>query len=210
MKSNKMSTLQCLLTICFVTAHITSNILTAKPIALPFGFSTTCGAFVFPVTYIISDVFSEVYGYRFSRMTCYISFAATLAVSILVVVAIATPAPEWWNSQDAFAEVLGNTPRVLVASLLAFALGDFANDKLFDTLKEKSKCSFATRAVVSSFLGQMVDSMVFIPVVFAGIMPLVEMVKMMTIEVVVKTAFEAAVVPLTAMVVKRVVSYESR
>ena len=210
MKKTKISKLQCILAILFVTAHIISNITTVKQIALPFGFTTTCGAFVFPITYILSDVFSEVYGYKFSRFTCYMSFAMNIFATVIFALAIVSPYPVWWENQGAFATILGNTPRILIASLLAFIVGDFVNDKIFDRLKRKRKSGFAFRAIASSFCGQVVDSLIFIPIAFIGVMPLKDMALMMCLEITVKTIYETAVVPITAIIAKRTKRYEQR
>lgn len=210
MTKTKISRLQCILTILFVTAHIISNITTVKQIALPFGLTTTCGVFVFPITYILSDVFSEVYGYKFSRFTCYMSFAMNVFATAIFSLAIISPYPVWWENQNAFETILGNTPRILIASLLAFIVGDFVNDKIFDKLKRKSKSGFAFRAIASSFCGQVVDSLMFIPIAFIGVMPLKDMTLMMCLEITVKTIYETAVVPITAIVAKRTKRYEQR
>lgn len=210
MEKTKISKLQCVLSILFATAHIISNITTVKPIALPFGLTTTCGAFVFPATYILSDVFSEVYGYKFSRFTCYMSFAMNILATAIFSLAIASPYPVWWEDQQAFATVLGNTPRILVASLTAFVVGDFVNDKVFEKMKQKSEKRFAFRAILSSFCGQVVDSLIFIPVAFAGVMPFGDMALMMCLEITVKTVYETAVVPITAIIAKKTKRYEQR
>lgn len=210
MTKTKISKLQCVLAILFVTAHIISNITTVKQIALPFGLITTCGVFVFPITYILSDVFSEVYGYKFSRFTCYISFAMNVLATVIFALAIASPHPVWWEDQQAFTTVLGSTPRILIASLFAFVAGDFVNDKVFEKMKQKSKKRFAFRAIISSFCGQVVDSLIFIPIAFVGVMPLKDMVLMMCLEITVKTVYETVIVPVTAMITKQTKRYEQR
>lgn len=210
MAKTKISKLQCVLAILFVTAHLTSNITTVKQISLPFGLTTTCGVFVFPIVYILSDVFSEVYGYKFSRFTCYMSFAMNVFATAIFALAIVSPYPVWWEDQQAFATVLGNTPRILIASLFAFVAGDFVNDKVFEKMKQKSEKRFAFRAIISSFCGQVVDSLIFIPIAFVGVMPLKDMVFMMCLEITVKTAYETVIVPVTAMITKQTKRYEQR
>lgn len=213
MKKNQMikiSILQCILAILFITAHIVSNIITVKQVALPFNLTTTCGVFIFPITYILSDVFSEVYGYKFSRFTCYMSFIMNVFVTLIFMLAIVSPYPEWWGNQQAFKTILGNAPRILIASLSAFVVGDFVNDKIFDKMKQKSNNKFAVRAIVSSFCGQIVDSLVFIPIAFIGIMPIQDMAIMMVLEVGVKTIYETAIVPITTLIAKKVERYEKK
>lgn len=210
MAKTKISELQCILAILFVTAHIVSNITTVKQVALPFGFVTTCGVFVFPITYILSDIFSEVYGYRFSRFTCYMSFIMNIFATGIFSLAIISPYPIWWENQDAFVKILGNTPKILFASLLAFVVGDFINDKVFEKLKMNARSGFAFRAIASSFCGQIVDSLIFIPIAFIGEMSLKDMFLMMCLEIAVKSIYEVVIVPVTATVARYIQRYEKR
>ena len=126
-----ISVLQAWLTVLFTSCFLISNILAAKQFQLPFGVTMTGAVIVFPVTYILSDIFSEVYGYKWSRITCYMAFAMNLLMVGLFSIAIATPAPNYWTNQEAFQTVLGSAPRTLCASLLAYVVGDFANDRVF-------------------------------------------------------------------------------
>ena len=80
----KFSFLQLILTLLFVLALVISNIITTKQVQLPFNIVTTGGFFIFPITYILSDIFSEVYGYKWSRITCYLGFLANLFAVIML------------------------------------------------------------------------------------------------------------------------------
>lgn len=208
-----ISELQLYLTLLFVVSLLISNIITAKQVLLPFGIVMTGAVFVFPITYILSDLFSEVYGYRWSRITCYLGFAANLFMVLIFSAVIATPAPDYWLNQEAFQTVLGNTPRVLVASLLAFVLGDFVNDRVFRKMKEKYPNSikgFGWRAILSSVCGELVDSLVFLPVAFIGQMPLKTLAVMTVMQVLIKTGYEVIILPITRLVVKKTSAYENR
>ena len=208
-----VSELQLYLTLLFVVSLLISNIITAKQVLLPFGIVMTGAVFVFPITYILSDLFSEVYGYRWSRITCYLGFAANLFMVLIFSAVIATPAPDYWLNQEAFQTVLGNTPRVLVASLLAFVLGDFINDRVFRKMKEKYPNSikgFGWRAILSSVCGELVDSLVFLPIAFIGQMPLKTLAIMTVMQVLIKTGYEVIILPITRLVVKKTSAYENR
>lgn len=212
-KKRKISELQLVLTVLFVVSLLISNIITAKQVLLPFGIVMTGAVFVFPITYILSDLFSEVYGYRWSRITCYLGFAANLFMVLIFSAVIATPAPDYWLNQEAFQTVLGNTPRVLVASLLAFILGDFVNDRVFRKMKEKYPNSikgFGWRAILSSVCGELVDSLVFLPIAFIGQMPLKTLAVMTVMQVLIKTGYEVIILPITRLVVKKTSAYENR
>lgn len=213
-KRKKMvSELQLILTLLFVVALVVSNIITSKQVLLPFNITMTGAVFVFPITYILSDLVSEVYGYRWSRVTCYLGFAANLFAALVFSAVIQSPAPSYWQNQAAFQTVLGSTPRVLMASLLAFVLGDLVNDKIFAKMKRKYPDSikgFGARAIFSSIIGELVDSLVFLPLAFWGLMPLQTLVIMTITQVVIKTGYELLILPFTTITVKLVTRYESR
>jgi len=213
-KRKKMvSELQLVLTLLFVVALVVSNIITSKQVLLPFNITMTGAVFIFPITYILSDLVSEVYGYRWSRLTCYFGFAANLFAALVFSAVIQSPAPSYWQNQEAFQTVLGSTPRVLVASLLAFVIGDFVNDQIFARMKRKYPDSikgFGARAIFSSLMGELVDSLVFLPLAFWGLMPVQTLVIMTLSQVVIKTGYELVILPFTTIAVKLVSRYENR
>lgn len=211
MKKERISFLQVCLTIVFVTAMLISNVITAKQVLLPGGITMTGAVFIFPITYILSDVFSEVYGYKWSRITCYFAFSMNLFMVIVFSLVIQTPAPSYWTNQEAFATVLGSTPRVMGASLSAYVIGDFVNDRVFRKMKAKHSNElkgFGWRAIISSFFGELCDSLVFLPIAFLGQMPLKTLATMTVCQVLIKTGYEIVILPLTTLVVKKANKYE--
>lgn len=211
MKKKKISLLQMILTLLFVVSLLISNIITAKQMLLPFGIVMTGAVVIFPITYILSDIFSEVYGYKWSRLTCYLAFIFNLFMVIIFTIVIKSPAPNYWLNQEAFEVVLGNTPRILFASLTAFILGDFVNDKVFQKLKIKHKDNhkgFSFRAMLSSLCGELTDSLIFIPLAFIGTMPIKTMIIMGITQVLIKTSYELLILPVTNVIMKKVSSYE--
>ena len=211
MKKERISFLQVCLTIVFVTAMLISNVITAKQVLLPGGITMTGAVFIFPITYILSDVFSEVYGYKWSRITCYFAFSMNLFMVIVFSLVIQTPAPSYWTNQAAFATVLGSTPRVMGASLLAYVIGDFVNDRVFRKMKAKHSNElkgFGWRAIISSFFGELCDSLVFLPIAFLGQMPLKTLATMTVCQVLIKTSYEIVILPLTTLVAKKANKYE--
>lgn len=211
MKKERISFLQVCLTIVFVTAMLISNVITAKQVLLPGGITMTGAVFIFPITYILSDVFSEVYGYKWSRITCYFAFSMNLLMVLVFSLVIQTPAPSYWTNQEAFATVLGSTPRVMGASLLAYVIGDLVNDRVFRKMKEKHSDElkgFGSRAIVSSFFGELCDSLVFLPIAFLGQMPLKTLATMTVCQVLIKTGYEIIILPLTTLVAKKASAYE--
>ena len=212
MKERKnISRLQLILTVLFVVCLLVSNIITGKQVLLPFGITMTGAVFIFPITYILSDLFSEVYGYKWSRFTCYLAFVMNLFMVLVFTAVIKTPAPGYWLNQEAFQAVLGNTPKILFASLLAFMVGDFVNDRVFKKFKEKhpkDHKGFEFRAILSSLCGEIMDSAIFLPIAFIGTMPTQTLLVMGITQVSIKIAYEIIILPVTRLVVQKVSKYE--
>lgn len=207
------SKLETALTVLFVTCFLISNILAGKQFQLPFNITMTGAVIVFPITYILSDLFSEVYGYEWSRKTCYMAFAMNMLMVVFFEIAIHTPSPSYWTNQEAFQTVLGSAPRVLLASMLAFLFGDWANDKVFAKMKEKhlnEMKGFGARAILSSLIGEMCDSLIFIPIAFMGTMPFETLVVMGITQVSLKTLYEIIILPLTTYFTRKASIYESK
>lgn len=209
-----LSVLQVLLTVLFVGALMISNIISARLFNF-FGFGMTCGVVVFPITYVLSDLFSEVYGYKWSRFTCYLGFAMNLfavgAFYLASCLKAVIPA-----QAEAFNTILIGTFSCTLASFIAFVVGDLVNDKIFAKMKSKHKGltnhkGFARRAILSSFAGELADSCIYLPLaflVFNPIMTVPDVLIMIALQVSLKTAYEAAILPLTTFFTKKVSGYE--
>ena len=211
--TERISFLQLVLTVLFVSSLLISNVITSKQVLLPFDIVMTGAVFIFPITYILSDLFSEIYGYKYSRITCYLAFAMNLFMVVVFQLVIETTSPAFWNNQQAFETVLGNTPRILFASLSAFVIGDLVNDRVFKKLKEKhpkDHKGFGYRAIMSSFCGELIDSLIFLPIAFIGTMPVIKLIEMTVMQVLIKTGYEIVILPVTKYIVKRVSAYESK
>lgn len=211
MGKKRISMMQMCLTLLFVVSYVISNVITSKQVLLPFGITMTGAVFVFPITYILSDLFSEVYGYKWSRITCYMAFFGNMFAVVVFLLALAAPSPDHWMNQEAYEIVLANTPRVLAASVLAFIVGDFVNDRVFKALKDKHPTDhkgFGFRAILSSFCGELVDSLIFLPFAFWGLMPVEALVVMTITQVFIKTGYEVVILPVTHAIVKAVSKYE--
>ena len=206
-----VSTLQMSLTHVLVLCLVLTNILVVKSIDL-FGIKAlpnTCSMLVFPITYMLSDVFSEVYGYKWSRVTATWAFLGTVFCSLMFALAIAIPGNEAWTMQEAFASVLGNTPQIAFASVFAFWVGDLMNDKVFRFLKKKNNSEklFGVRAILSSLVGKYVDGFVF---TFIGLsfLPLETKLAMVATCPFVQICIEVAVLPATMWLAKKLKKIE--
>jgi len=204
-KSQRVSSLLVTLVVTFVSFLVMSNILANHMIQ--FGWwSIDAGTLTFPVTYILSDVFSEVYGYKWSRRVSWMGAAMTTIFSLLIMLSCALPQPEWYDGSH-FAIALRSSFRIVIASVVAYTCGDFVNDRVFRRMKKKHPDSlkgFTWRAIVSSLFGNTVDTALFVIVAFLGTMPTSEMSGMVGISIVLKTGYEACILPLTALITRKV------
>lgn len=207
----RYSPLKFLLTLIFITCLLVSNIIASKQILLPFDLVMPAAIIIFPITYILSDIFSEVYGYRWSRVTNYLGIILNLFTVLIFNIAINLKAPEYYEHQEAFKLVLGNTPRILLASTIGLWFGDYVNDNIFRKLKENHKDhkNYEIRAVVSSIGGQLGDSMIFIPIAFYGQMPFQVMITMIFTQALLKVGYEIIILPLSKRLMLLVSRYES-
>jgi uncharacterized integral membrane protein (TIGR00697 family) len=200
----KISWVFFVLGVAMVTALNVSNILAVKQIE--FGLlRITAGQLVFPIVYVVSDIVSEVYGYRASRRLSWMSFAMNVFMAIFFKIAIVCPFPQWWGLQDSFSSVLGNTPRALIASFLAMQVGNWLNDIVFQ--KMKNHCGdkhFSERAIISSFVGEFFDSAIFFSVALIGNLPLNQLPSFVLGGVGFKIVYELLVLPVTKWIVKKI------
>lgn len=211
MKKPRHSSLLVKLVALYVTCLLISNILAVKQFTI-FGFSLPAAVIIFPVVYVLSDIFSECYGYKVSSQTRYLAFACNLLMSLAFIAGIALPAAESFTGQEAMALILGNTPRMLVASFAGFLFGDFVNDRIFKAMKKRHSDEikgFKTRAILSSLVGETCDSLLFYPIAFFGVLPVGLMIQMGLLQVVVKVAYETLISPITQLLAKKVVKAEN-
>lgn len=197
MKNKKFFTELALIT---VTATLVSNIIAVKQFTF-WNLSLTSGMLVFPIIYIISDVVSEVYGYKASRKVAWYGFFANLFMVLMFQLAIMLPYPEYFGNQEAFKTILGNTPRIFIVGQIAYIVGDWTNDLTFRIMKEKGGNSFKLRAIFSSMVGEFFDSGLFIPLAFYGTMPNNVLIQMIFLQWVTKILYEILILPITQMTV---------
>ena len=171
-----------LMAILFNVCLIASNLFETKIFTAGM-LTLTGGVIIFPVSYILNDCIVEVWGFRKARLV-------------------------FWDGGEHFDYIFGLAPRVTMASLLAFLSGSTVNAYIMSKMKVASHGKrFSVRAVVSSICGETVDSLVFFPIAFWGLAP-GDMAKMMLLQIVLKTAYEVVILPVTGMVVRAVKKYE--
>ena len=193
----------------FVAILLLSNIIGAsKPsyVALPGGMEWSFGAGVlfFPISYIIGDVLTEVYGYARARRVIWTGFAALAFMAVMAWIVVALPPAEGWPGQDAYEFVFGNSWRIVLASMIAFWAGEFANSFVLAKMKVwTAGKALWTRTIGSTVVGQGLDSLIFYPLAFWGLAgwPVELLWQVVLSQWLIKTAWEALLTPVTYLVV---------
>lgn len=199
----KLSVPYMLLGTLFCVCIIAANLFETKLIQLG-PIAVTGGLVIFPVSYIINDCIAEVYGFKKTRMLIWLGFAMNAFVVLLAQLVVLLPAANYWEHEEHFNFVFNFAPRITLASLLAFLLGSYVNAYIMSKMKvaQKGK-TFALRAFLSTVAGESVDSLIFFPLAFGGVVPWDELPMLMGAQIVLKSLYEVVVLPLTACVVKR-------
>ena len=198
-----------LMGILFCTCLITSNLLETK--ILQFGtFTMTAGVLCFPISYILNDCICEVWGFRKTRLIIWTAFLMNFLVVALGQLAVMLPAADYWkDSEPHFNFVFGLAPRIAASSFLAFLVGSFVNAYVMSRMKVSQQGRhFSVRAIASTLWGEGADSLIFFPLTFGGMMPVPELLKLMLLQVITKTAYEVLMLPLTIRVVRAVKQVE--
>ena len=184
----------------FVMALVVSNIIAVKIVGAG-GRVFDAAVILFPLTYLIGDVFTEVYGYQRARIMIWLGFGANLVAVGAIQLAIQLPAAEFWQeNEEAFDSILGTTWRIFVASLVAYVVGEFANSFVLAKLKIATRGRWLwSRTISSTVVGQGIDSAIFSSIAFAGT-GIALGNQILTIWVL-KVAWETAATPLTYAVV---------
>ncbi len=155
----------------FVTVLLISNVTSTKIVDLgPFTFDG--GTILFPLSYIFGDILTEVYGYSRSRKVIWLGFVSAMLMSVtFILVGVLPPAADW-HYQTAYDQILGLTPRIVVASLVAYLVGEFSNSFILAKLKLLTHGRWLwTRTIASTLIGQIVDTALFIAIAFTGVVP---------------------------------------
>lgn len=193
-----------LLGILFNVCLIAANLLETKVISVA-GLTVTAGLLVFPVSYIINDCISEVWGFRKARLIIWTGFAMNFFVVVLGLLAVSIPAAPFWEGEEHFNFVFGMAPRIVAASLAAFLAGSFLNAYVMSRMKLRSGGrGFSSRAIASTLAGETADSLLFFPIAFGGVVPWRELAAMMALQIVLKSLYEVLVLPVTVRVVRYV------
>jgi len=191
-----------LVTGLFVSVLIISNIIAVKLVTIG-PLVVTAAIVLFPLSYILADVLTEVYGYAVARRTIWIGFLCNLVAVLAIVVGGLIPAAPFWEGQDAYDAILGYSSRLLAASFVAYLGGEFLNAFVLAKLKLRTAGRHLwLRTIGSTLVGQALDSAVFVVVAFAGVLPTEALVAAAVSQWAAKSLYEAIATPLTYAVVR--------
>jgi hypothetical protein len=181
----------------FVTCLLTANIIAVKLVNL-FGFILPAAVIIFPISYIFGDVLTEVYGYTQARRVIWLGFCCNLLAVVAIAIGQALPAASFWNGQAAYEQILGYTPRLLIASFIAYLIGEFANSYVLAKMKVALQGRWLwARTISSTLVGEGLDSLVFITIAFVGVIPLEGLTSAIVTQWLFKVMYEVVATPLT-------------
>lgn len=181
----------------FVTCLVVSNIIAVKVINVA-GLILPAAIVIFPISYILGDVLTEVYGYARARQVIWLGFLCNLFAVIAIGIGGLLPAAVFWEGQEAYDMILGAVPRILAASFIAYLVGELVNAYVLARLKVAMEGRHLwVRTIGSTLAGQLLDSAIFITIAFAGIMPPEILLGAVVTQWLVKSGYEALATPLT-------------
>lgn len=196
------------ISVLFVAILMISNTVASKIIQLG-PFSVTGAIFLFPVSYIFGDVLTEVYGYRGSRRVIWMGFVALILMAVAYWVARTLPSASFWQGQDAFVAVLGTAPRIVLASITGYFVGEFANSYVLSRMKVWMQGTHLwMRTIGSTIIGEGLDTVFFILIAFWGVLPTAALGPIIISSYVLKVSYEILATPLTYKVVQKLKQIE--
>ena len=201
-KNEQVSVTFMLLAVTFCVCLILANLLATKQIQ--FGpLNLTSGVLVFPISYVVNDCITEVWGYRRAKLVIWTGFVMNFAFVLIAWLADMIPGAPYWTNQEGFHALFGLAPRVALASFAAFVVGSLMNAYVMNRMKIRDKGQrFSFRAIASTVVGEVTDSLIFFPIALGGIVPTENLILMMGSQVVVKTLVEVVILPMTIRFVK--------
>lgn len=190
-----------LITGLFVAVLLISNIASSKIIEI-WKFTFDGGTILFPLSYIFGDILTEVYGFRRSRRVIWIGFFCAALMSLtLGLVGLIKPAAGW-EYQEAYMRILGQTPRIVTASLVAYFAGEFSNSFVLAKMKILTKGRWLfTRTIGSTIVGEGIDTVIFVAIAFLGVYPNDLVLLIIISNYIFKVSLEVVFTPLTYKIV---------
>lgn len=208
-KKTTVSTMFMVIAVVYVTCLLLSNLIAGKMWAVTGSITLPAAVILFPITYIFGDIFTEVYGFRQARTVIWLGFACSFFAVAIYLITIALPHPGFWENQEAFATVMGTTPRVAAASFIGYLFGEFSNSMVLSKLKVATKGKkLWVRTILSTLVGEGFDSVIFITVSFWGTMDNKTIFQMILFQYLFKVGYEIIFTPATYAIVNKLKKVE--
>ncbi|MCQ2528429.1 MAG: queuosine precursor transporter [Saccharofermentans sp.] len=208
-KKTTVSTMFMVIAVVYVTCLLLSNLIAGKMWAVTGSITLPAAVILFPITYIFGDIFTEVYGFRQARTVIWLGFACSFFAVAIYLITIALPHPGFWQNQEAFATVMGTTPRVAAASFIGYLFGEFSNSMVLSKLKVATKGKkLWVRTILSTLVGEGFDSVIFITVSFWGTMDNKTIFQMILFQYLFKVGYEIIFTPATYAIVNKLKKVE--
>ena len=186
----------------FVTVLLCANVIGAAKVAEIGSFTFGAGVLFFPISYVFGDILTEVYGYARARKVVWAGFGALVFASVMSWAILAFPPAPGWPHQEAYETVFGATPRIVLASLIAYFSGEFCNSYVLAKMKLFTQGrQLWTRTIGSTIVGEAIDSIIFYPVAFLGVWETELVWRVMVSNYLLKVLWEALMTPLTYRIV---------
>ncbi|MCR4656399.1 MAG: queuosine precursor transporter [Lachnospiraceae bacterium] len=210
LEKKNVSLLFLILTAIYITCLLLSNLVAGKMWALTQSITLPAAVILFPVTYILGDVFTEVYGFKNTRIIIWLGFFLSFFAVAVYMLTVALPFPDFWENQEAYAIVLGTTPRVAIASFTGYLFGEFSNSILLSKLKIATKGrKLWLRTILSTLVGEGFDSVIFITISFFGTMDNSTLLRMILFQYLFKVLYETIFTPVTYAIVNFIKNKEA-
>ena len=201
-ESKSVSKLFMIIAVIYVTCLLLSNLIAGKMWAVTESITLPAAVILFPITYIFGDIFTEVYGFRKARTIIWLGFGCSFFAVAVYMITIALPHPGFWENQDAYATVLGTTPRVAAASFIGYLFGEFSNSVVLSKLKVATGGKkLWIRTILSTLVGEGLDSIIFVTISFMGTMDNATLAHMILFQYLFKVCYEALFTPATYAIV---------
>ena len=203
MKDNKaVSKLFLIITVVYVTCLLLSNLVAGKMWAVTSNITLPAAVILFPITYIFGDIFTEVYGFKNARIIIWLGFVCSFFAVGVYMITIGLPHPDFWTNQEAYATVLGTTPRVAAASFIGYLFGEFSNSMVLSKLKVMTGGKkLWVRTILSTLVGEGFDSVIFVTISFWGTMENATLLQMIFFQYLFKVCYEIIFTPATYAIV---------
>ena len=191
-----------IIAVIYVTCLLLSNLIAGKMWAVTADITLPAAVILFPITYIFGDIFTEVYGFKKARTIIWLGFGCSFFAVAVYLLTIALPYPGFWEGQEAYKTVLGTTPRVAIASFIGYLFGEFSNSMVLSKLKVATGGKkLWVRTILSTLVGEGLDSIIFITISFWGTMDNATVLRMILFQYLFKVIYEALFTPVTYAIV---------